>query len=162
MNSNSTNSIPTPFEKKIQLLLEKTKKKVHTCSDIINKYNIYNVNHMIMYNNDKYFICFNDNWSNNSISPEGLNNFIASVNIIAGMKQMRGIGIIISNKSFNYHTKMILETENNKYNIGTGITTYYSISDLSEEKLLNKVQTFLHSHNIWMYDEDGDCIMGII
>ena len=71
---------------------------------------------------------------------------------------MTGIGIIISNKSFSMPSKSQLEIENNKFN-KESMTYYYNICDTNENKLLQKVQEFLHSKQIYMYDNDGDCIM---
>jgi hypothetical protein len=151
------------FEDKVQLLLEQTKKKVYRKQDIVNKYGpTITIDHMIVYKDDNFIICFQDKNTNNSITINDFNNFTNSVNTIANTKQMYGIGIFISNKSFSLPSKNMMEIENSKYNNKQSLTYYYNICDINEIKLLQKVQDFLHQQSIYMYDNDGDTIMGNI
>ena len=147
------------FQNKVQTLLEQTHRKIFHKQDIINKYNVTMIDHMMIYKNDKYFICFYDYVGNNSLTIEEFNNFTYSVNIIANAKQMTGIGIIVSKKSLCLSSKNQLDIENNKFQ-KESFTYYYSFCELNEVKLLQKVQNFLHSKQIYMYYSDGDCIMG--
>ena len=87
------------FKNKVQTLLEQTRKKVYREPEINNKYGLTVINHMMIFNNDKYFLCFYDKIGNNSITIAEFNNFVRDVNTISNTKQMTGIGIIISNKS---------------------------------------------------------------
>ena len=146
------------FKNKVQALLEQTGKKIYREQDINNKYGLTVINHMMIFNNNKYFICFYDMIGNNSIPLANFNNFVKDVNNISNHKQMSGFGIIISNKSFSLPSKSQMEIENNKYQ-NSSFTYFYSISDLNETKLLQKIHYFLHSKQIYMYDHDGDCIM---
>ena len=75
------------FKNKVQTLLEQTRKKIYREQDITNKYGITVINHMMIFNNDKYFICFYDKIGNNSIALGEFNTFVANVNNISNIKQ---------------------------------------------------------------------------
>ena len=162
MNYNiSQNDRNKLFELKLQNHLEQTRLKIWNRDEIIYLFgeNIKYISHMINVNN--IFICFQTKITDNSVSVSDFINFSNCVNYISSFHNTIAIGIYISNKSLCNPCKIQLENENNKYTHSSPLSYFYNISELNENVLLSRIHNFLHqTFSIYMYDTDGDCIMG--
>ena len=154
------------FESKLQTHLEQTGLKIWNKEQIVYSYSqpesdiqINYISHMINVNN--IFICFQTKITDNSVSVSDFVNFANCVNYISSFHNTIAIGIYISNKSLCNPCKIKLENENNKYTNGESLSYFYNISELNEFVLLSRIHNFLHqTFDIYMYDTEGDCIMG--
>lgn len=145
------------FEEKIYELLKTTYLPIIRSEEIM-----YNFGKHITINNIVYFdntlVCFQTKWANSSltISSNDFPYFIACVDEVARLSNMRTVGIYISNKSLNLDNKRLLENVNGRSGVNTA---FYSIYDMTDPILIYRVQDFLHTCKMYMYSNDGDCIM---
>jgi hypothetical protein len=148
------------FEYSIYQLLKKTKKTVFNNNRIKKQFgeNI-KINHML--STDTVLICFYDRWINSplAISTTDFSYFIACVDEVARQNNMYAVGIHVSNRSLSFEDGQLLNIANQKHENQLSNTSFYSIYDMDEHTLLNKIYYFLHTNGVHMYDEDGDCIM---
>ena len=76
------------------------------------------------------------------------------------MNQRKIIGLYLTKNKIDETTRTYLDNENYKYNNGLSRIKYYNLFHNDENKLLQKVQKFLHKIKFFMYDGNGDCVMG--
>jgi len=93
-----------------------------------------------------------------------LDNFInftqCIMNLEHYMNQSKIIGLYLTKNKIDETTRTYLDNENYKYNNGLSRIKYYNLFHNDEDKLLQKVQKFLHKIKFFMYDGNGDCVMG--
>jgi len=189
-NSYGGNSYGYIAENKVQKLLEQTRLCVLQKNAIIAKYvnNSYNIDycdyidHMIDgLNNgggggggdgvgvgcgggDDIAICFQDKFMNSNITYDKFVKFATYCNYIALQTQSVVIAVCLSKYPITTNTTTDIQTlfnmENQKFESGLSRVKYYNIYQDNESKLLTKLHKFLHTHKIFLYDKDGDCLMG--
>ena len=95
-----------------------------------------------------------------------LDNFInftqCIMNLEHYMNQSKIIGLYLTKNKIDETTRTYLDNENYKYNNGLSRIKYYNLFHNDEDKLLQKVQKFLHKIKFFMYDGNGDCVMGCL
>ena len=101
----------------------------------------------------------NTNTYTNNINT--FNSFVECItNIEHHIKPIIIIGLYLTKNKINETTKAYLDNENNNYNNGISRIRYYNLYEKDEDKLLLKIQAFLHKIKFYMYENDGNCIMG--
>ena len=137
--------------------LEQTKLRVMTKNEIqqhdTNKYLL--IDNIISVNN--IYWCF---YQEKSLKSDKIIEFIKSCNRIAILNNIYCIGIYLTKKNINSRYNTMIEIENNKYNIFNSKTFFIIINDINEDILLYKLRNTLYLNNIFVYDNDGNCIIG--
>ena len=149
------------FENEVHQLLNKTKPDVLLNETQIRKYDatITAIDHLLIANNMCF--CLQDKWLKTTISNSSFNHFSKCVEKVSAKLNysMKINAIYISNNDFsNIAEKQLLE-ENNKYYLGLSNIEYIKINSIYKDKIFNKIHKLLQSNYIFMYDNDGDCIM---
>ena len=164
-------------ENKISKLLESTRLQIIVEKDIKPYYtsninNLSEIDYMVL--NDNICLCIQDKLIkpikiNNyftSLSRDDINKFVYFSECIKNLEHYISqniiIGLYLTKNKVDDVTKSYLDNENNKYNNKLSRIRYYNIYDKDEDKLLKKIQIFLHKIQFYQYDSDGDCIMGEI
>jgi len=101
---------------------------------------------------DSYILCFQYEICNPSISK--INYFIKCVTNVSTKSNKKCIGTYLSKMPL---TTNILEAFN-KNNISSS-NIFISINNSNEEYILYNLIILLYSNNIFLYEEDGSCIM---
>ncbi len=148
------------FETEIHAFLYKTKYDV-----LLNEKEIRNIDNTItaidhlLISNDVYY-CFQDKWLKNNISNSDFNHFIKCVESVAKKINNNKIyAIYLSNNDLSIIANKVFIEENNKYYRGETNTEYIKINSYDKKNVINKLHEFLHNNRVYVYDEDGDCIM---
>lgn len=144
------------FEKNIHSFLQQTKLNVLTENDVKKKYGIDTtaIDHLIEL--DFYILCFQDKCEKSSPSVSQINHFIQCVNNISFRSNKICIGIYLSMMPLSQNSlyAFYMQNQNNElYN------KFISINSSNENKVLYKLTQFLYENNIFLYEEDGSCIM---
>jgi hypothetical protein len=150
------------FNESINNCLHKTKLKVLSKEEIKIKYkDNLNICHLIEF--DSNILCFINSYekfskdspkesSEDSLKEKiKINNFIKDVTSISIIEKKKCIGVYISK---NPLSKNYLDL----FNINI-FNTFISINNPNKEYILDDLITLLYSKNIYIYEEDGSCIM---
>lgn len=144
------------FEEKVHSLLSNIRKTpILREKDIRKTYgsHISAIDHMFIIND--YCICFQDKWLKTTISNKDYNHFIICLyDINQRLINKKIIGIYLSKYSLSKEALVRYNEENDKQ-----IIKLYHFNNEDQNKLLKDVHIFLHSHGIYLYDLDNDCIM---
>ena len=112
------------------------------------QYNI-NLNYVnFIINTPNYFICIYSNCIQN------LEKFIIEINNLSQYYHKKCIGIYINILNLTTHQEKIIVDENKK-----NINYFINISNVDNNRLINKFLRILYSYGIYCYDNSGDCIM---
>jgi len=119
----------------------------------------------IIYNESDYLICIQDKWQSSTISISEFNHFSKCVEEISkhqeilNNKQLKILAIYASNQPLSANSLEQFNKENERYKNKMSRIKYYTCNDKDEIIILHKLENFLHTKKIFMYDHNGDCIM---
>jgi len=142
------------FEKSIHTFLQKTNLDVLSEKEVKKKYGIDTtaIDHLIEL--DSYILCFQDKYENCNPSISKINHFIQCVTNVSTRSNKKCIGIYISKMPLSANS---LEAFN--MNNISSRNIFISLSNSNEEYILYDLINLLYSNNIFLYEEDGSCIM---
>lgn len=142
------------FEKSVHSFLQKTNLDVLSEKEVKKKYgiNMNDIDHLIEL--DSCILCFHNKYENCNPSISKINNFINCVTNISTKSNKKCIGIYLSKMPLSANSLEAFNMNNiNSLNI------FISINNSNEEYILYDLITLLYSNNIFLYEEDGSCIM---
>jgi len=142
------------FERKVHEYLKLTKNNILSERDIRNKYgsNVSGIDHLI--STDEYIICIQDKFMKSKPCVSQINHFIYCVFEVSYNEKKKCIGIYLSNLPPTREASMSFQSMNNKSE-----NVYFKSINNEIDKLIDSLLNFLHSINIFSYEEDGSCIM---
>jgi len=142
------------FENNVHKQLKKIKYPVYTEQEIINMYgnHITAIDHMIVL--DNFIVCIQDKYSKDPITIDKTNHFMQTVNTVSQIINKPCIGIYLSKSK-------LTGPSNNAFNNNNQINMnqFIEINGNTEKELINNLMEYLYSIQIYMYENDGDCIM---
>lgn len=139
-------------------LLFFTKRNVFGKDYIKNQFGINCINNILYVEN--MIVCFQYKNSNSPLaSTHEVESFITAVDNLSRHFNIYAVGVYLTKSPLNFYNKILLDRANVQQIEGVANTFFYSIYDNNEFNLLNKVYQFLYTHGIYMYDDEGDCIM---
>ena len=153
------------FEDKIQSRLETTGIKINREKDVKQIYgsHITAIDHLFENDNNEILVCIQDKWLSTKVTNKDFNHFSTCVNTISTHNKSNNYKLIlalyVSNNGLTMPSQTQLEFENIKFNNKKSIIKYYNINDTSEQRLIDKVQNFIHKYKFYTYDSQGDCNM---
>lgn len=116
------------------------------------------IDHLLV-SNDVYY-CFQDKWLNSTISNSDFNHFIKCVEKVSSRLNNNKIyAIYLSNNDFSSIALKQFNEENEKYNKGLSNIEFIKINHFYKNTLFSKLHEFLHSKELYVYDNQGDCMM---
>jgi hypothetical protein len=142
------------FEKSIHSFLQKTNLDVLSEKEVKRKYGIDTtaIDHLIEL--DSYILCFQDKYENCNPSISKINHFIQCVTNVHNRSKKICIGIYLSKMPLSANSLEAFNMNNiSSQNI------FISINNSNEESIIYDLVTLLYSNNIFLYEEDGSCIM---
>ena len=147
------------FERDIHKFLSKTRHDILLTETQVRKVDntITAIDHLLVANNVHY--CFQDKRLSSKISNSDFNHFVKCVEKVSAKTDDKIVAVYLSFTDFSSIANKQLEEENAKYLNGTSKIEYVKINDVDFKSIKNNLQYFLHSNNIFLYDEEGDCIM---
>lgn len=142
------------FENYVHKELKKTRLSVYTEHEIINTFgnHITAIDHMIVLDNIN--ICIQDKYCKDTINITQVSHFMQTVNTVSQIMNKPCIGIYLSKSKLTGPSNNAF-TINNQMNINQ----FIEINGNTEKELINNLMEYLYSIQIYMYDNDGDCIM---
>lgn len=142
------------FEYKIHEILDKTNYELLNEKQIIKKYGriAHGIDHLLFVND--FIIGFQDKWMNKSNSNKDVNHFINALNIIIIIEKKLCLAFYLSKMPLTCIAKDIFKF----YNDNT-VNKYYNICNENQEELFKQLKIILHSHNLYLYEDDGSSIM---
>jgi hypothetical protein len=142
------------FENNVHEQLKKTNFPVYTEREIINMFgnHITAIDHMIV--NDDFFLCIQDKYCKDPINISQTNHFMQTVNSVSQILNKPCIGIYLSKSKLSGPSNNAFMA-NNQFNINQ----FIEINGNTEKELIDNLTEYLYSIKIYMYDDDGDCIM---
>jgi hypothetical protein len=142
------------FEKNVHDYLKSTNCNLLSEREVRNKYgsNVSGIDHLIV--SDNYIICIQDKYMKSKPCVSQINHFIYCVFEVSYIEKKNCIGIYLSNLPPTKEAQMSFESMNSKYE-----NIYFKSINNSIDKLINNLLDYLHSINIYSYEEDGSCIM---
>ena len=142
------------FENNIHKHLKMTIYPVYNEREIMNMYgnHITAIDHMIML--DYGCLCIQDKYSKEPINITQTNHFIQTVNTVSQIINVPCIGIYLSRSK-------LTGLSNNPFvaNNHMNMTNFIEINGNTEKELINNLTEYLYSIQVYMYDNQGDCIM---
>lgn len=157
--TNSRVSIGRLFEREVENLIKKSNCKVINESEITRIYGklAFGTDH-ILYGYNK-IIFFQHKWRTVKPGLVDANHFINSINYISeNYKDKLILGLFVT-KTIPTLTMIERFNEENKKDKLFISYIYYGETDDNFEPILNKIHNELHSHGIFLYDNDGTTIM---
>jgi hypothetical protein len=148
------------FETEIHSFLNRTKHDVLMNEKQIRQIDntITAIDHLLIMNDICY--CFQDKWLKNTISNSDFNHFIKCVESVSTKINYNKIyAIYLSNNDLSSIANKIFIEENNKYFRGESNIEYIKINSYDKKIVIKKLHEFLHSNGIYVYDNNGDCVM---
>ncbi len=144
------------FESEIHAILTKTKPDFLLNETEIRKQYpaIKAIDHLLIIDDTCY--CFQDKWLSSNISNSNFNHFSKCVEEISKLIDKYIYAVYISNVDFSSIADIQFNNENRKSNKKI---EYVKINDCNKKNIFEKLQYFLHSNNVFSYDEDDDIIM---
>jgi len=142
------------FEKSIHSFLQKTNLDVLSEKEVKKKYGIDTtaIDHLIEL--DSNILCFQDKYENCKPCISKINHFIQCVTNVSTRSNKKCIGIYLSKMPLSENGLEAFNINNiSSQNI------FISINNSNEELILYDLITLLYSNNIFLYEEDGSCIM---
>lgn len=142
------------FENDVHKNLKFTNSTILSEREIRNKYgsNISGIDHLIL--TDDLTICIQDKYMKSKPSVSQINHFILCVSEVSTFEKRRCIGIYLSNLPPTREASMSFKSMNDKYD-----NLYFLSINNSIDKLIDNLLDYLHSINIFTYEEDGSCVM---
>ena len=142
------------FEKSIHSYLEKTKLIVLSEKEIKRKYGIDTtaIDHLIEL--DSFILCFQDKYEKICPSISKINHFIQCVSNISLRSQKKCIGIYLSIMPLSTNSMYAFNIQNN-----ISPNKFISINNINEELIFNDLIYYLYDNQIFLYEDDGSCIM---
>jgi hypothetical protein len=142
------------FENNVHTQLKKTKYQVYTEREVINMFgnHITAIDHMI--DLDNVCLCIQDKYCKDPITIDKTSHFMQTVNTVSQVINKPCIGIYLS------HSKLT-GPSNNAFvmNNQMSMNKFIEINGNSEKELINNLMEYLYSIKVYMFDNDGDCIM---
>ena len=140
------------FENNVHKQLKKTKYQVYTQIDIMNIYgsHITEIDYMIVL--EYGCLCIQDKYSKRSINVAQTTHFMQTVNILSQIINSPCIGIYLSYNKLSGQ-------KNNAFVENNHINNFIEINAYTEKELINNLTEYLYSIQVFMYDNQGDCIM---
>lgn len=144
------------FESEIHAFLTKTKPDFLLNETEIRKHYpaITAIDHLLISNDICY--CFQDKWLSSNISNSNFNHFSKCVEEVAKLINKYIYAVYISNVDFSSIADIQFNNENSKPNRQI---EYVKINDSNKKNIFKKLQYFLHSNNVFVYDDEGDTVM---
>ena len=142
------------FENNIHNIFGKTKYLLLNENEIIKKYGrkTFGIDQLLFVND--CIIAVQDKWKNKSSTNKDVNHFINAINIIIIIEKKVSYGIYLSKKPLTSIAQEIFDfLSSNTPN------KYISIHKETQEDLFQELKLFLHSNNLFLYDDDGSSIM---
>jgi hypothetical protein len=142
------------FENCVHTQLKKTNYPVYTEREVINTFgnHITAIDHMIVLHNIN--ICIQDKYCKEPINIGQVSHFMQTVNTVSQMVNKPCIGIYLSRSKLTKPSNNAFITNNQM-----SINQFVEINGNIEKELINNLMEYLYSIQIYMYDNDGDCIM---
>jgi hypothetical protein len=142
------------FERKVHDYLKSTNFNILNETEIRNKYgsNVSGIDHIIF--NDNYIICIQDKYMSSKPCVYQINHFIYCVFEISYIEKKKCIGLYLSNLAPTRVAQKSFESMNQKYDFVIFKSIHNSI-----DILIDSLLEYLYTLNIFIYDEDGSCIM---
>ena len=142
------------FENNLHKQLKMTKYPVYNQQEIMNMYgnNITGIDNMIVL--DYGFLCIQHKYCKEYINIAQTNHFTQTVNTLSQMINAPCIGIYLSRGKYLEQNDNIIFA-NNQMNMNNFIAIYGN----TEKELINNLTEYLYSIQVYMYDNQGDCIM---
>jgi hypothetical protein len=146
------------FENKIRYVLKLCNYQVLDEKDIVNKYGKHcsGIDHLIKVQDTIYF--FQDKWTSSKITLSQINHFYSAIHFVMAQEQS------ICNISSIYVSKTDLTTvaieaieelqKLTKYNM-----TFTTINNMNEYYVIKSLINFLYNSQIFLFENDGSCLM---
>ena len=138
------------FEESINSYLHRTKFYVLSNKDIKKKYGIDTTSIDYLIETMSINICIKYDNSNPCISK--INHFIQCVTNVNTRSKRKCIGIYLSKIQLSKNSLEAL-TNNNSSN------KFFRINNFNEKSIIYELIELLYSYEIFLYEEDGSCIM---
>ena len=116
------------------------------------------IDHLLVSNNVYY--CFQDKILKTTISISDFNHFIKCVEKVSTKinHSCKIYAIYLSQTDFSSISNKQFNEENAKYKYGLSTIEYIKIIN-NKDSIIEYLQQFLYSNNIFSYDTEGDCLM---
>jgi hypothetical protein len=116
------------------------------------------IDHLLV-SNDVYY-CFQDKMLKTTISISDFNHFIKCVEKVSAKlnHNYKIYAIYLSQTEFSSVSNKQFNEENAKYKNGSSTIEYIKIIN-NKNAIIEYLQQFLYSKNIFSYDTEGDCLM---
>ncbi len=110
---------------------------------------------------DGIYICFHENWTNSVISDFEFNCFTQSIEALSYQICVNSpiYSIYLSKQPFLDTTEDKFDMQNYNFSNGLSRIKYFKLNNYNKNELLKNLHIFLHTHHIFLYDDDDDCIM---
>ena len=147
------------FEKNIHNFLSKTRNQMLLNETEVRKIDntITAIDHLLVVN-DIYY-CFQDKRLKTPISNADFNHFIKCVEKVSAKIENKVVAVYLSFTDFSSIANKQLEEENVKYYEGKTKIEFVKINKMDFKLIRNDLQYYFHCNNIFLYDDDGDCMM---
>lgn len=147
------------FEKDIHKFLSKSRYQMLLTETEVRRIDntITAIDHLLVVN-DVYY-CFQDKRMKSTISNSDFNHFIKCVEKVSAKTENPVVAVYLSFTDFSSVANKQLEEENTKYDEGKTKIKFVKINNYDYKLIKKDLQYFLHCNNIFLYDDDGDCMM---
>ncbi len=142
------------FENNVHKQLKMTKFPVYNQKEIINMFgnHITAIDHIIVL--DYGCLCIQYKYYKDNINIAHINNFMQTVNTLSQMINVPCMGIYLSHGKYLGQDNNVIFA-NNQMNMNNFIVIYGK----TEKELIDNLTEYLYSIQVYMYDNQGDCIM---